>query len=308
MGSKRFVPVILFVGLLLGGSYYYLCTIKQVCDGVFQNIGADLKGVTDSLQDGLSPLSFRYNSAEPVVGSDFNTYRESLLNKLGENDTLIINANYYRNETNGSDLARERAGNVRSLLIDHCDANRLLTYTDYDAITDADDQSSLEAVKFTVASGNNWVDDNATDTAESAEWVTEETQELPVENQTTNQSISTNSTVQVGDQMLIYFSKGSIKKRITSDVRNYIDQAILMLSENPDLKIYVEGHSNSEGEAEENYQLGRRRAWVVKKMIWDKGVDPMRIITSSKGDLEPMNTLDDEVGKAYNRRVVLTIK
>lgn len=308
MMSKRFVPVILFIGLLLGGSYYYLCKIKQVCDGMFENLRTDLTGVTDSLQNDYSPLSFRYNSAEPIVGSDFDKYRESLLNKVGEYDTLVINALYYENETDGSALAMERAENVKSLLMDHFSVDRLQLHTDFDAITRADDQSSLEAVKFAIASSDDEVSSESSEEIDDTEWVSETEEEGETEAVATNQDLPIGSNLQIGDQTIIYFPKGTTKKRITSDVRSYIDQAIAQLSANPDLKIYVEGHAEGEGDTEENYQLGRRRAWVVKKMIWDKGVDPTRIVTSSKGDLEPMNTIDNEVGKAYNRRVVLTIK
>lgn len=305
MGSKRFVPVILFIGLLLGGSYYYLCEIKQVCDGMFGNLTTSVNGSQDTLQDGLMPLSFRFNSAEPIVGADFETYRESLIGKLGPIDTLVVNALYFKNETNGSTLAQDRAENVRSLLADYFDESRLQVHTDFDGITRADDQSSLEAVKFSVVSGDMYADNSSDEQPADDAGETDELNQSDVVE-------STEPTQQAGqwnETLTIYFPKGSIRKRITPEVAATIDQIVSQMAINPDLKIYVEGHTNDEGNTEEeNYQLGRRRAWVIKKLIWDKGVDPMRIITSSQGSLAPVNTNDTEVDKAYNRRVEVTVK
>ena len=94
---------------------------------------------------------------------------------------------------------------------------------------------------------------------------------------------------------------------MTPEVRTFIDQLVSLMKSDPDVKVYVVGHSYDENDDGEMHQLGRRRAWVVKKMIWDKGVDPMRIITSSKGETEPVNTNDTEVDQAFNRRVEIII-
>jgi outer membrane protein OmpA-like peptidoglycan-associated protein len=305
MGSRRIVPVILFIGLLIGGSYYYLCQIKGVCDGLTANLTTSIADSAGMKPDEMSPLSFRYNSAEPIIGNDFETMRETLLSKVGEADTLVVNAMYYENEANGEALADERAANVKSLFIDYFDANRLLVNTSFDGITRADDKSSLEAIQFTVVSGDldNSDGESSTDTEEYVE--TEDFEDSNGEDETANTSnIGQQGSVEaLNDKAIIYFSKGSVRKNMSDDVRSYINVLVAQLGVDPSLKVYVIGHSDDEGDEDESYQLGRKRAWVVKKMIWDRGVDPNRIITSSKGGLEPLNQNDTEVDRAYNRRV-----
>ncbi|MFT7590236.1 MAG: OOP family OmpA-OmpF porin [bacterium] len=293
MGSKRLVPVILIVGLLLGGSYYYLCKIKQVCDGVTVNLKTDITDTSDTSGHQYGPLSFRFNSAEPVVGKEFESLREQLYARLGDTDTLVINGMYYSNEQNGVALAQERAENVQSLLQDHFDVDRLRIQTNFDGISSVDDQTSIEGVTFMVVSGEDEIAEN-----EDESDILEE--ELPA---ATESYTDENSIQPIRGKTIIYFPKGSIKKNITQETRSYFNTLVANMQNDPSIKVYVVGHSDGEGDEEENYQLGRRRAWVIKKMIWDMGVVPIRIVTSSKGEMVPMNDNDSEVNRAYNRRV-----
>ncbi|MFT5725241.1 MAG: outer membrane protein OmpA-like peptidoglycan-associated protein [Bacteroidia bacterium] len=288
MGSKRIVPIFLFIGLLVSGSYYYLCKIKQVCDGVLINIKSDVSDTMDTSNQALRPMSFRHNSAEPILGVEFDSMRATLLNKLGDQDTLIIYAVYYDGESGGEDLATERVENVKSLLVDHFDVTRLLTEVNYDGVTRADENANLEAVQFTIVS-------NKMDDAESESDYEEEV-------------IPTPSVERFTDKGIIHFPKGSVRKLLTPEVVSYIDEIVVQLNNDPNLKVYVEGHSDNEGDEDRNHQLGRKRAWVVKKLIWDKGIEPIRIVTSSKGELEPIKDNDTEEGRSYNRRVEVTIK
>jgi outer membrane protein OmpA-like peptidoglycan-associated protein len=323
MGSKRFIPVILFLGVLVAGSYYYLCQIKQVCGDFSLNLTDNPKN-PGAEEEPFRPLSFQFNSADPIIGDQFNDIRDELLSKVGETDTLVVNGMYFGNEQNGNDLAQERADNVKSLLEDHIDITRLQTHVNFDGMTSADDKTSLEAVKFTIVSSG--LSDDLTDDDEELadesdyettdEWVNEsgdidDAVESGVADNVTEENTNQEATGSfVGDidnRATIYFPKGSIKKNITPELRSYVDGLVALMKRDPNVKVYVVGHSDDEGDQGEDHQLGRRRAWVVKKMIWDRGVNPMRIITSSKGEAEPRNGSDSDVGHAYNRRVEIII-
>jgi len=77
-----------------------------------------------------------------------------------------------------------------------------------------------------------------------------------------------------------------------------------VLKENPDMKIRIIGHTDSDGKAETNLDLSKRRAESVKKILEsDFAVSNSRIETDGKGAAEPMMSNTSAEGKANNRRV-----
>ncbi len=297
MGSKLILPIFLFIALLIGGSYYYVCKIKGVCIQSSATIDSSRSdsSTIDKLE--LSPLSFRFNSAEPLMGLDFDNMRDNLLNKLGDSDTLIIYGKYFKGEENGEQLGMDRALNVHSLFVDNFDPNRLIVRSVEDDMTSIDRYAQLEAIQFNVATASS--DLASSDNKSSA----------MSDNDESFTSDGTESLVEKFEgKAIIHFPPGSITKIMNSDVQDFVVELVEQLNSDPDLKVYVEGHSDNNGDVETNYQLGRKRAWVVKKMIWDEGVDPMRVITSSKGEKEPLKSNETEEGRAYNRRVEVVVK
>jgi len=104
----------------------------------------------------------------------------------------------------------------------------------------------------------------------------------------------------------LLFRSGS--KTINSQGRNAISKLAEVLKQNPDIQITVEGHTDTDGDADFNWDLSVQRATSVIKELTDSGVDPKRIIASGRGEYFPVapNTTSD--GKAQNRRteIILT--
>jgi outer membrane protein OmpA-like peptidoglycan-associated protein len=76
------------------------------------------------------------------------------------------------------------------------------------------------------------------------------------------------------------------------------------LEANPDLKVEIDGHSDSTGIAQHNMDLSKRRAEAVKTVLVSQfGIDASRLTTAGFGSSKPVapNTTPD--GKAQNRRV-----
>ena len=251
--------------------------------------------IEDSLD--LVPLAFAFNSEEPVMGGKFQDMREDLIAKLGDNDTLMLTGLYYPNEENGEELASNRSHNVRMLLSDYFDSTQIITQTDYDDIHVFEPGQLLPGVSYSVhpflpdlpedSLANNGEDEGLSDAEDSGKSPMVE---------------------EMNDRIIIHFPAGSVRKLITPEVETYVDELVADLLNAESYKVYVEGHSDNLGDKGENYLLGRKRAWAVKKLLWDKGLDPIHIITSSKGELEPLKSNDTEEGRAYNRRVELTIE
>lgn len=67
--------------------------------------------------------------------------------------------------------------------------------------------------------------------------------------------------------------------------------------------IEIIGHSSSEGAAEYNRDLSRRRAEAVARALVDLGLAPSMISATGRGEDQPIARNDDEAGRSLNRRV-----
>lgn len=77
-----------------------------------------------------------------------------------------------------------------------------------------------------------------------------------------------------------------------------------ILNDNPDIKIKIVGHTDSDGNDQANLDLSKRRAASVKNvLVNDFSIDGARIETDGKGETEKVAANDSAVNKALNRRV-----
>jgi outer membrane protein OmpA-like peptidoglycan-associated protein len=77
-----------------------------------------------------------------------------------------------------------------------------------------------------------------------------------------------------------------------------------VLSENPDVKIKIIGHTDSDGADAANLDLSKRRAAAVKKELTSSfGIDAARMETDGKGETQPVAPNTSLSNKALNRRV-----
>ncbi len=76
-----------------------------------------------------------------------------------------------------------------------------------------------------------------------------------------------------------------------------------VLTENPDVKIKIVGHTDSDGVDAANMDLSKRRAASVKNELVKMGIDASRIETDGKGETVPVAPNDNSANKAMNRRV-----
>ncbi|MEZ4918359.1 MAG: OmpA family protein [Saprospiraceae bacterium] len=75
------------------------------------------------------------------------------------------------------------------------------------------------------------------------------------------------------------------------------------LNDFPSVKIRVEGHTDSDGGAQFNLDLSRKRAESVKKWLIDQGIQVERISTIGYGKSRPIRGGSTAEEKAVNRRV-----
>lgn len=102
----------------------------------------------------------------------------------------------------------------------------------------------------------------------------------------------------------ILFDTGSDQIRpSSSEVLGQIGQ---MLKAHPDLRLRIEGHTDSEGGEAANRQLSQQRAEAVKRFLMSgHGIDAARLDAVGKGEAEPVASNDTPDGRQQNRRVEL---
>ncbi|MDR3203490.1 MAG: OmpA family protein [Deltaproteobacteria bacterium] len=99
------------------------------------------------------------------------------------------------------------------------------------------------------------------------------------------------------------FDRAIIKKEFLPHIR----QAARVLSNNPDIDVVIEGHTDYVGTEEYNYGLGLRRAQAVKRELVRNGVSASRLSETSKGENQPIEDNSTSKGRSRNRRVEIHV-
>lgn len=97
------------------------------------------------------------------------------------------------------------------------------------------------------------------------------------------------------------------KDEIRPDSRPILNAAVNILNKNKDVRIAVEGHTDSIGSEEYNEQLSLRRSEVVYRYLVNRGVDPSRMDVVGYGESRPVASNEDAGGRAQNRRTELLV-
>jgi OOP family OmpA-OmpF porin len=86
-----------------------------------------------------------------------------------------------------------------------------------------------------------------------------------------------------------------------------LDEAATVMTENADLTVSVEGHTDSVGSDAYNQKLSERRAQAAVDYLVSKGVDASRLQAVGYGESKPATSNDTAEGRAQNRRVDLVV-
>jgi OmpA-OmpF porin, OOP family len=84
-----------------------------------------------------------------------------------------------------------------------------------------------------------------------------------------------------------------------------LDEAARILTENADLRVKVQGYTDSVGTDAYNQRLSDRRADTVKRYLVSKGIAASRLDAEGFGESDPVASNDTDEGRAQNRRVEL---
>ena len=96
-------------------------------------------------------------------------------------------------------------------------------------------------------------------------------------------------------------------EKINADQRQKVADISKYLDKVEGSKANVVGHTDATGKASTNMRLGLDRANFAKDYLMKNGITEDKIVTSSKGQTQPIESNDTEEGRNRNRRTVITL-
>lgn len=93
------------------------------------------------------------------------------------------------------------------------------------------------------------------------------------------------------------------KATLRPESMGVLNEIYKMLSEHPDVNVSVEGHTDSDGDANMNQTLSENRAETVKNQLISMGIPADRLSSKGFGESMPIDNNSTPEGKAENRRV-----
>ncbi|MCF8323852.1 MAG: OmpA family protein [Leadbetterella sp.] len=105
----------------------------------------------------------------------------------------------------------------------------------------------------------------------------------------------------------VYFQSGKSSIIRTEEIDNWLETAKKYLEKNPNEKLSLTGHTDSDGDDASNISLSERRAAIVKGILAKQGFNSDNLQLIGKGESEPIADNDTPENKAKNRRVSIRL-
>jgi len=96
------------------------------------------------------------------------------------------------------------------------------------------------------------------------------------------------------------------KSEIKSEWYPILDEVVVVLNNNPNLKVEIQGHTDSTGTERYNEGLSERRAQAVMNYLIGKGIDKDRLSAAGYGETRPLASNDTPEGQSLNRRAQIS--
>ena len=109
---------------------------------------------------------------------------------------------------------------------------------------------------------------------------------------------------------------GGILKNVYFDVDKFdlkpesqgeLNKLVLFLNANPEMRIEIGGHTDSDGDKKHNQLLSENRAKAVYNYLITNGIDAARLTYKGYGDTKPLVPNTSPENKKKNRRTEFTI-
>ena len=95
---------------------------------------------------------------------------------------------------------------------------------------------------------------------------------------------------------------------LNAEAREMLDRVVSWLSDHPELKVEIGGHTDSRGSDAYNQKLSENRAKAVYDYFVSHGIDASRLSYKGYGESRPIATNETDEGRQRNRRVELQLQ
>ncbi len=276
MSGKVILVLLAFVVWSVVSWRWYTCGVKGFCGGS-DAVAASVDDESNAADaKNQSPLTFSWSSSNPITSSRFGALRDSLNGIIGPNEALTITGYYTEEEENTTEFANlgfARAQQVKQLLAGRMDTSQVNTAAELVASTETMQNTPFESAAFSVVPV---IPDDA-------------------------------EVVELNDRTIIYFPFGSSNPELSTAINQYLTGLAERL-QGSDQTVVITGHTDNVGDEQPNYELGLKRANIVKDILAERGISAERIEANSEGEAHPIATNDTEIGRKKNRRIELMIE
>jgi len=93
------------------------------------------------------------------------------------------------------------------------------------------------------------------------------------------------------------------KWNIKPEAYSLVSEAANILKENPEMRIEIQGHTDSTGPEAYNQTLSEKRANAIMEYLVNKGIDSGRLEVKGYGESDPIGSNETAEGRQKNRRV-----
>ncbi len=306
---KNFISLLTFLLFAwLGIWWYYSCNwcakntdtnttiVKEALDKEAEAIAKkayeDSLAVANALSVGLFAKDnndqelFSYSENLQINNADGNVlvptalsnFSDQIVDYLGQNQDQELIITGYENTSendNNSGLGISRANFIKDILVKAgVNENRIVTKT------------KLEDYNYTqegIYNGGILLNFNPLDKSRLAE---------------VEKSVATRT---------LYSNFGQKTFKPDATLINYALELKNYLNKYPDKKVQIIGHTDDVGEEKANLWYGQERANNVKTYLVSQGLSEEKIITSSKGETNPVVPNDTDENRAKNRRIEIIV-
>jgi outer membrane protein OmpA-like peptidoglycan-associated protein len=107
-------------------------------------------------------------------------------------------------------------------------------------------------------------------------------------------------------QFTVYFQFGS--DELTDVSRTLVPKILQVVRERPVPDVLAVGHTDTTGSSASNYELGLKRALIVRDLLVGTGLDASVMEVTSHGEADPLISTPDETYEPRNRRVEIEVR
>jgi outer membrane protein OmpA-like peptidoglycan-associated protein/tetratricopeptide (TPR) repeat protein len=114
--------------------------------------------------------------------------------------------------------------------------------------------------------------------------------------------------IKIGQKVIlenIFFNFDAYK--LTDHSTTELQKLFQFMTDNPEVKIEVGGHTDNRGSETYNLQLSSNRAKAVYNFLIEQGIDESRLTFNGYGSKQAIASNEDEIGRARNRRTEFRI-